>query len=47
MEELIKNLEECGQKKGPDKKYIKDLYKIIHNESENRQTEIIKILDQR
>ncbi|MEE2744889.1 MAG: chorismate mutase [Bdellovibrionota bacterium] len=47
MEELIENLEICGQKRGLDKKYIRNLYKIIHNESVNRQTEIINILDQR
>ena len=47
MEELIENLEVCGEKRGLDKKYIRNLYKIIHNESVNRQTEIINILDQR
>ncbi|MBG09319.1 MAG: 3-deoxy-7-phosphoheptulonate synthase [Halobacteriovoraceae bacterium] len=43
MEELIKKLEVCAQKKGLDKKYIRNLYKIIHNESVNRQTEIINV----
>ena len=47
MEELIDNLEVCGEKKGLDKKYIRNLYNIIHNESVNRQTEIMEALDQR
>ena len=47
MEELIENLEVSGEKKGLGKKYIRNLYKVIHNESVNRQTEIIDILEKK
>ena len=45
MEELLGKVEVAAQRKGLDKKYVRNLYKIIHNESVNRQTEIINVLE--
>ena len=47
MEELLGKVEVAAQRKGLDKKYVRNLYKIIHNESVNRQTEIINVLEKR